>query len=540
MEQRIFSSRLSKKSIQNLVVFGFLGIFLLISFLSARHLTLTYDEDLHYLYGMQILNLNSNRFDDSKMPFSAMNALPGKIAGLLPTSEFRLRLEDVRAGRPITMLFSALVGLLIYRWSKELYGFYPGIFSLILYLWEPNIIAHSQLVTTDIFAVGMMALSTYALWHFNKQRDLKHALLLAVILGMSQLAKYTSIFLYPLFILLILIRDAPSLWITIRRKEFRILGHYLSKMTMYLILVAVVSILIINIGFLFNQTGKPISTYKFRSDTFNQIKSRILSIGDLPVPLPYPYLQGLDDVRQRERSGRGYGNIYLLGELRKEGFTGYYFYAFFFKTPLATQIIFLLSIGVYLYKRKYRKFLENELFLIGPLIFLTIYFNFFYQAQIGIRYFLVVLPFICVFSGNLVEGWQLFEPARKVAVIALISYLMISGLSYFPNYIPYFNEIVLDRKLAYKILADSNLDWGQADGYARKYLEEHPDTLIELDKPASGKILISANDLVGITAAPETYQWLRDNFEPKGTVAYAYLLFELTHEQLEKLTSPRQ
>jgi hypothetical protein len=538
MSQESIHTGIDYKVAQNLAVIGILAAFVLISYVSARKLTLTYDEDQHYRYGLQILNLNSNRFDDSKMPFSAMNALPGKIASFLPDEELRTRLEDITAGRLFTMLFSVLVGLLIYRWSKELYGFIPGLLSLILYTWDPNIIAHSQLVTTDIFAVGMMAFSTYALWRFSKNRDLKHALFLAIILGLSQLAKYTSIFLYPLFVVLILIKDAPFLKTSLQNKDFRKFGDYLTRMTLYAVLVVVVSILIINIGFLFNRTGNPISSYKFRSDTFNRIQSRIMSISDLPVPLPYPYLQGLDDVRQRERSGRGYGNIYLFGQLNKEGFPGYYFYAFVYKVPLATQIIFLLSIGVYLFQRKYHHFLEDELFLLGPLLFLTVYFNFFYQAQIGIRFFLVAFPFIFIFSGNLAQGWQTFNRGRKIVIISLVSYLMISVLSYFPNYIPYFNEFALDRRLAYKILADSNLDWGQADGYALDYLEKHPNTLIELDQPAAGDILISANDLVGITAAPETYQWLRENFLPTRTVAYAYLLFEVSPEQLERIVAP--
>jgi len=294
-------------------------------------------------------------------------------------------------------------------------------------------------------------------------------------------------------------------------------------------------VLMINIGFLFKQTGNPISTYKFRSDTFNQIKSTVLRIGDLPVPLPYPYLQGLDDVRSRERTGRGYGNIYLFEQLKKEGFKGYYLFATLYKEPIATQILFLLAIAIYLYKRKYRNFLKNELFLIGPILFFTIYFNFFYQAQIGIRYFLVAFPFVYIFSGNILEGWPTVSLFRKSVVFALFAYLLISVMSYYPHYVPYFNEIVYDRRFAYKILADSNLDWGQADGFASRYVEQHPETLIELEQPAAGKILISVNDLVGITAELETYQWLRDNFSPVGTVAYAYLLYEITSDQLKQI-----
>jgi hypothetical protein len=44
--------------------------------------------------------------------------------------------------------------LLVFYWSRALHGFLPAVFSLLLYALDPNIIAHSQLVTTDIYAAG--------------------------------------------------------------------------------------------------------------------------------------------------------------------------------------------------------------------------------------------------------------------------------------------------------------------------------------------------------------------------------------------------
>ena len=56
--------------------FLLLGIFFTIGLLSMRHKTLTVDEDGHWRYGAQILALSSDRFDDSKMPATALNAVP--------------------------------------------------------------------------------------------------------------------------------------------------------------------------------------------------------------------------------------------------------------------------------------------------------------------------------------------------------------------------------------------------------------------------------------------------------------------------------
>ena len=41
-------------------------------------------------------------------------------------------------------------------------------------------------------------------------------------------------------------------------------------------------------------------------------------------------------------------------------------------------------------------------------------------------------------------------------------------------HIPYFNELLTDRKMAYHLLADSNLDWGQGFTGCATISEEQP------------------------------------------------------------------
>jgi hypothetical protein len=511
-----------------------LVLFLLISFLSVRRLTLTYDEVDHYRYGFQILSLNSNRFDDSKMPFSALNALPAKVAmSWLGWDPVEVK-DMIAVGRGVTVIVSALFAIVAFKWSKALYGLAAAFLTLILYIWDPNIIAHSQLVTTDIYSAGMILFSTYMFWFFNRSRTWKRAGLLGIVLGLSQLAKYTAVFLFPLFLVMQLVRDMPELAGFVSSRSFSSLFSYLRRMFGYAILVVVISIVIINIGFLFNRTMTPFGEYEFKSGRIQTIQAGFPGLGKIPVPVPYPFLEGLDYVRYRERTGKEFGRIYLLGELSEAGgFPGYYLYAYLYKAPIATQLLFLLAMGGYIFRRDFKSFLDNEFFLLGPILFFTIYFNFFYRAQIGFRYFLVVLPFMFIFSGSLLSGWKGFSTRKRLVFAGIVAYLVISTLSYFPHYIPYFNELVLDRRQAYKILADSNIDWGQSGWYVRRYLAQHPEALIDPKEPVSGTLLVSVNNLVGITAKPDTYRWLRENFQPVDTVAYAYLVYNISPLDLE-------
>jgi hypothetical protein len=525
----------NRETIRRLAPFLLIAVFLAISLASMRHLSLTADEEQHHQYGANILNLDSDRFDDSKMPFSTLNALPGKLASWIPPNRIQFFLARIETGRIATLLFSALAALLVYHWSRSLYGWLPGLFSLLLYIFDPNIIAHSRLATTDIYAAGMVSLAAYTFWRFSIHRDWRHALLSAGALALAQLAKYSGAFLYPLFTLLILIRDAPLLLRMLSAGKYSHLKRYLGRTVLYVLLFILLSLLVINTGFLFNRTFTPLNGYTFRSELFQAIQTRLSPLGGVPIPLPYPYLQGIDLVLFREASGVGYGRIYLLGELRESGgFSGYYLYASLFKLPIAAQLIILASLVLYIIRRRRYHFLRNELFLLGPVLFFVIYFNFFFGAQMGIRLFLVVFPLLYIFCGSLLANWESSSLGAKAALGILVAYLVVSVLSYHPHYLTYFNEIVLDRRRAYKYLADSNLDWGQGQWYLDQYLDAHPNARFEPDHPRDGVSIVSANNLVGVVADQGQFRWLRENFEPDAVIANEYLVYDISTQEFNR------
>lgn len=492
------------------------------------------DEYLHYQYGGNILNGNSTRFDDSKMPISVLNALPSGLASLLPDGLWKVALGRFAVARLVTILASTLVAYLVFLWSRSLYGFVPAIFSLLLYVFDPNIIAHSQLVTTDLYILGAVCLTFYRLWLFANERTLKNGLIFLLALGISQIVKYTAVALFPLCLISLLIYD----WHEVRDSFTTAdkLKPLLKKYIMYILAAIVAAILIINVGFLFNRTFTRFEDYQFRSIPFIALQKNAV-LRQIPIPTPYPYLQGLDWMIDTEHSGIRYGNLYLLGQLSKpKGFLGYYFIAALLKVPLASQIIMTLSFVVYFLRRDRRgNFLRNEVFLLIPIAFFTIYFNFFFNTQIGIRYYLVMFPLLYVFSGSLFVGWHGFPVFQKILGVTLVIYLMASVLSYFPHYIPYFNEIIWDKTQTYKYLSDSNLDWSQGQIYLDEYLSDHPDAVYAPDYPQAGTLIVGGSDLVGILEDPNKYAWLRNHFEPADTIAYTYFVYIISPQEITKL-----
>ena len=510
--------------------------FLTISVGSIQNKSYTADEFRHYRYGKNILELDSSRFDDSKMPFSALNAIPKKIIPLIPNKYLNSRLVNpIFTGRIFTIFFSMGIAYFVYRWARSLYGVYAGFFAILLYVLDPNIIAHSRLITTDIYAVGMILLTLYTFWRFCNNKNWKNFFLSAIILGISQLAKYTSAYLYPILLTIALIRIFPAWATSFRKGQYHDIWKDLKSSFKYVLLFLIISLLIINVGFLFNRTFTPLEEYSFRSELFQSAQVKFSKIGFMPVPVPYPYLEGLDWVKERERTGAGYGNIYLFGEVREaEGFNGYYIYASLLKVPIATQIFIISALILYITKRKNFNFIQNEIFLFIPIGFFFIYFNFLFRTQIGIRFYLVLFPFLYILSGALVSKWASMRKSLKIITLALTIYLATSVISAYPNYIQYFNEIIWDRRNAYKYLIDSNLDWNQEEGKLRHYLETLPEAEYQPEQPRYGTIVVSPNELAGMWYEEE-FRWLRDNFQPTDTIEDVYLIYEISKDEFEEV-----
>jgi hypothetical protein len=271
------------------------------------------------------------------------------------------------------------------------------------------------------------------------------------------------------------------------------------------------------------------------------------------VPLPYTYVTGLDTARQmQEGSDLGLPRpAYLKGRLgiengQKRGFKDYYLVTLLYKVPLATQLAILLAaVGLFLYRAP-RGFWQAEAFLLVPAAVFVLAFSF-SNSQIGVRYVLMILPLLFVFASRIMLQWP--SSGRSRAVIGvLVAYLLVSNLSYYPHYLSYFNELLPDRKLSYTVLADSNLDWGQNTSYLIKYLRDNPaamfstagpkprqvppERLFDPEHPKAGVVVISANELVGITAPPERYSWFREKLKPVAHVAYSFLVFDIRNTDL--------
>ena len=518
-----------------------LCLIFLLNVASIVNKTTTSDEPTHLAAALLFAQGRLERFDDAQMPFSVLNALPVMLLADVPREEdaiwdelFPMKGAPLYAARLMTSLCSLVLAAVVYLWSRSLYGAFGGGLSLLLYTFSPNILTHSRLITTDLFATLMFTLSLYTLWSFLNHGGWKRGVACGAALGASQLAKYSCVFLYPLFLLL-----SVFYWIR-RTRETR--GPFPHAATLrnaagYALLFLLLSVVIIQAGFLFDDVYRPLSDHEFKSDLFQSLQKHLPWFAGLPIPTPYSFLQGLDWVVYNDASGSSHGRIYLLGDLQTQGFLSYYLVAILFKVPLAGLLLFGWAVFVICLKSNRSRVWYNEIFLLVPIVWFLLYHSLFFDTQTGLRYLLPAFPLAFVLCGSAASNWEQSRGRRKALVMILLGYFAISSLSYHPHYLSYFNELIIDRKTAYKVLADSNLDWGQNYNYLLEYLEAHPEAKLNPAGPVSGRIVVGASSLVGIYPdhPADEFAWLRNNFTPTDHITYNFLVFDITDQQVRSL-----
>jgi tetratricopeptide (TPR) repeat protein len=360
------------------------------------------------------------------------------------------------SGRIPVLALMLLTGVFIFLWASEAYGPWGGLSALLLFAFEPNVLAHSGLASVDIgCACGFIA-AIYFYKHQLAQPSLRRALFAGLALGCAELTKYTAILLYPILGLLTLI-----FWLKMKRKTVeRSLLPFMS-----LALVVLVSIIIINIGYGFQDTRLPLGHLPLQSHFMQGLAQYLPS--NLKIPLPGPYLHGFDVLRLDTEIGE-FPN-YLLGQWSKSGWNYYFPLTMLLKMPLILLALILLAplcrflpIRPYCLanRQRFRGYRWEYLITIPALVLLFL-FSFLIHTNYGIRYLLPLFPFLFVYVGR----WApyLAQSSRKIQKIFILLLLIYpaSALLAHPHYLSYFNLFGRDDRSKHQLLLDSNLDWGQ-------------------------------------------------------------------------------
>ncbi len=350
-------------------------------------------------------------------------------------------------GRLPIVALGLLMGLIVYLWARDLYGPAAGAVALTFFAFNPTLIGHSHIVTADVGAATFLVLALYAFYRWALEPTPLRMLAAGAALGVAQLAKGTAVLLYPILLLLLVISLVRG-----ERPVGRRLGAFAA--------MVVLSLVVLNAGYLFQGTGRPLGSFDFQSRFMKGIAGHLPS--GLPMPLPAPYLVGFDGVRLDAEAGE-FPN-YLFGRWSRQGTPLYYLVCFLFKTPLPLIAACLLAPFARLRSRP-----RLELYAGLPLAILLIsYAVLTGNVNYGIRHILSAFPLLFIYASRLTPFvLERSLAVRRAALGGLLLYPL-STLIATPNTIDYFN--LLARGRGDEILLDSNVDWGQGLKRLRRFM----------------------------------------------------------------------
>jgi len=478
----------------------FIVVFSLLSITSLLQKSPTVDEPVHLFAGYSYLKWGDFRANPEHPPLAKLwAALPLMILDLKDSRGASPSWELIPESSPdsphtvavagkmlfrdndadtlffyakLQMVFIALLmGYFIYRWSNEIFGSLGAAAALFLYCLDPNILAHSQIVHTDIAFTTLFFIGTYGFWRLLQKLSWPHLAWTALLFGLAAVTKYAYFSIFLVWGTLALWRVASREPMQLRLGSQRVMSERWKKAAwigaIFLCCLVTAYLLIwVCYGFRYDAVAggsRPLSMAEQLPDHYylRALVTGLIRYRLFPEAWIYGQLYVFNNL-QRE--------AYLMGAYSERGFLLYFPIALAVKTPLPTLLLFAGSIALCVSRVEFR---VRAAFLMIPIV---IYFalGIWSRINIGLRHILPIYPFIFVLAGaTAAELWRSKVSLKRGSVVAFGLWSLWSMLGSYPDFLAYFNELVGGRYNGYRFLLDSNLDWGQDLKGLKRWMDDN-------------------------------------------------------------------
>lgn len=430
------------------------------------------------------------------------------------------------AARFPIILMTLLLGAVVFRWASDLFGSQAGLVALGLYAFDPNVIAHGSLVTTDMAVVLWGTAAFFLTARYLRRNRWWYWASAGVALGLALASKVSALLLVPCLGVLWLLGPRSLPW---RRRFLATAGG----------LGLAVVVLWASYGF------------------------EVRSLPGFPLPVPAAtHLEIYRSLQQHYNLGHP---SFLMGRNGDLGWWYYFPVAFVLKTPLPTLLLFAAAVVSI-----FRAVGQSPISILyspssvprwGPLTLFPLLYatsTLFSSVNIGYRHLLPLLPFLFIFISRIANDESRFTfHVSRIAYYALLSWYIIGTLCTSPHYLAYFNLLAGGPAGGYRYLVDSNLDWGQNLYQLRDWMRENdvdqvyyahfsparPQVYgVQADflppdpravpfapfDPAPGVYAIGATVLQGVyTPDVNTYAWFRAR-EPVARLGHALFVYKVS------------
>jgi len=455
------------------------------------------------------------------------------------------------ACRLLALGLAACLGLLLYtvcraRWDAEVAAAVLWLFALC-----PNVLAHSQLVTPDLGCTLFVFLAVLCLWRLLQAPGWPRALCFGLALGAALLSKFTAVLLLPCLAL------QTVLWLALerRRPSGRLLGQ--------LLLAGVLALVLLDLAYGGRGLGTTLAGARYHSPLVQRLQTLPL-LPHLPLPVPEAYVRGFDIVAFNNQPG--FPNIFL-GHLYPEGGRWWYYYAVVLltKTPIPWLAVVATGVFLCLCGPRVRR-TELAFFAVVPVVFL-LNFSLVAYRQLGLRYILPLWPFLLLAAavamaaaaGLWREGAALPRAGRlrRLCVVGGVWYALSCLLTY-PDFLSYYNAWAGGPKRGWRVLVESNLDWGQDLPALAAWQRRHDDPPMFVlyygtappaaygvrvlpwgTLPPPPYIAISATNLYMAEEAP-LVRVLRDQYDPVAYAGRSILIYAITPDVIAAVVRQAQ
>jgi hypothetical protein len=416
----------------------------------------------------------------------------------------------IQRSRAVFVAVAIALGVVVATWSWQIGGKWAAVISLAFFCFDPNFIAHAAVIKNDVAVSLCILLLALAVWNFGRSGSWLWLLVIALASAAAPNIKFSGIIVLPITLLLLGIRAfLPA--------QRSVLGMAMQKWWQRLIVAVTVSLVagaftVITIWACYCFRFGPIpatdlhlntseillrikatrAANRLHTDVITSTMALSESAGILPNALSFA-----EQHRLLPQSWI-YGLLYtynttfhrpsfLLGEYRDTGWWYYFPLAMLFKTPTATlAAMALLPIAHLAIVGKRLSGKENKTAAIADLAVavggagdsrirfwwgiaclalppLTYFFvSMTSGANIGLRHILPVYPFVYIVLGVvMIRGFEQFPRIAGIACAIVFVGLLSEVLLAFPNYLAFFNFPSGGSRGGIRLLADSNLDWGQ-------------------------------------------------------------------------------
>lgn len=429
------------------------------------------------------------------------------------------------------MLVSLLFGYFVYRWAKELFGKKAGVFALVLYVFNANIIAHSRFVTTDLGISFALFLAMYLLYIFIRKPKFSTLMLASLGFGITLITKFSAAILVPAFMIvfiMLLIRrgDKEEKAFLARINDKKLSKRFISGFASFLI-IALVGFAFMWVFYVPHTINMPAQVQRnlieesLPGDTglAKTARGTLEQMSDSAVTKPVAqWFLGFVMVTSHVEGGH---DAFLLGKVSNQGWWYYYPVTIVLKT--AIPLFILLGVLIIFWRRLEHKDWFTEVYLwVIPVVLLAMGMQ--GKINLGIRYMLPLYAFLFLFIARLAGLIDLKALRKKITtlpviVMVLIGWYVAEAIIVYPHYLSYYNEFIGGYKNGYKYLTDSNTDWGQDLKRLNIWVEKNNIKEIYVDVfPGS----FSARQYLGDKAI----EWHVQNGKPRGYFAVSATFYQ--------------